>query len=69
LEKFRKRNEIEFKLIHGEAGDVDVQQLLEWQQKDLALDLCRYNADDVFNIDESGLYWKALPNKTMALKG
>jgi hypothetical protein len=46
LEKFRKRSEIEFKLLHGETGDFDV-----------------------FNIDESGLFWKALLNKTMVLKG
>ena len=28
-----------------------------------------YNLDDVFNADETGLYFKALPDKTLAARG
>ena len=29
----------------------------------------RYDPHDVFNADEAGLFWRMLPDKTMAMKG
>ena len=29
----------------------------------------RYNPNDIFNADETGLYWRLLPDKTHAVKG
>ena len=30
--------------------------------------LARYNSRDVFNVDETGLFWRLLPDKTLAFK-
>ncbi len=69
LDNFKKRHGITFKTVQGEAGAVDSQSLLEWQQQVLRPLLGQFSADDVFNLDETGLFWQLLPNKTMAFRG
>ena len=69
LDKFKKRHGITFKTVQGEAGAVDSQSLLEWQQQVLQPLLRQFSADDVFNLDETGLFWQLLPNKTMTFRG
>ena len=69
LDNFKKRNGITFKTVQGEAGGVDLQPLLEWQQQILQPLLRQFSADDVFNLDETGLFWRLLPNKTMSFRG
>ena len=69
LDNFKKRNGITFKTVQGEAGEVDLQLLLEWQQQVLQPLLRQFSADDVFNLDEAGLFWRLLPNKTMSFRG
>lgn len=43
--------------------------LSEWQQSVLQAHLERYEPHNVFNADESGLFFKAFPNKTLEFKG
>lgn len=69
LDNFKKRNGITFKTVQGEAGAVDSQSLIEWQQQVLRPLLKQFSPDDVFNLDETGLFWQLLPNKTMAFRG
>ena len=69
LDKFKKRNGITFKTVQGEAGAVDLQPLFEWQQQVLQPLLRQFSTNDVFNLDETGLFWQLLPNKTMSFKG
>lgn len=54
---------------HGEAGAVDVVSLTEWQRQVLQPLINEFSPDDVFNFDETGLYWQLLPHKTMAFRG
>lgn len=68
LQKWCKRHNISFKCISGEAAavnQVDVEQFLE----KLPSMLLGYKPEDVYNADESGLFFRALPNKTLSLKG
>ena len=69
LDNLKKRHRITFKTVQGEAGAVDSQSLLEWQQQVLQPLLGQFSADDVFNLDETGLFWRLLPNKTMSFRG
>nr|XP_039266303.1 tigger transposable element-derived protein 4-like [Styela clava] len=69
LDNFKKRHGITFKTVQGEAGAVDSQSLLEWQQQVLQHLLGQFSADDVFYLDETGLFWRLLPNKTMSFMG
>ena len=68
LDNFKKRNGITFKTVQGEAGAVDLQSLFESQQQVLQPLLRQFSTDDVFNLDETGLFWRLLPNKAMTFK-
>jgi hypothetical protein len=48
---------------------VDIDVCNDWKQRKLASILRRYDPSDVFNADETGLYWRLLPDKTHALSG
>ena len=69
LDNFKKRNGITFKTVQGETEAEDIQPLFEWQQQVLQLLLRQFSTDDVFNLDETGLFWRLLPNKTMSFRG
>jgi hypothetical protein len=69
LERFKSRHGISFKTVQGEAGAVVQQSLAEWQTQVLRPLLDQISPNDVFNIDETGLFWQLLPNKTMAFRG
>ena len=69
LDNFKKRHDITFKTVQGEAGAVDLQFLIEWQLQVLQALLGQFSADDDFNPEETGLFWQLLPNKTMSFRG
>ena len=67
LDKFKKRHDICFRKICGESGSVPEKMCDEWKEK-LKQILQKYRAEDVFNIDESGLFFKCLPDSTLCFK-
>lgn len=67
LEKFRTRNNIVFRALCGEAADVDDSVCEDWVTR-LPLLLAGYADQDIFNMDETGLFFRALPNKSMVLR-
>jgi hypothetical protein len=68
LESFRTRYAISFKRINGESRAVDNNVVLEWNQR-LPTILEGFDLKDIFNCDETGLFFKALPDTTLAAKG
>ena len=69
LKNFRDRYSIAFKTIQGAEGAIVEGELTDWQRDTLTKELSGYEPKDVFNLDETGVFWKLLPNKTMAFKG
>ncbi|GBP24490.1 Tigger transposable element-derived protein 6 [Eumeta japonica] len=67
LTNFRKRNGVMFKNICGESGSVDDTVRLDWHGKLKTL-IENYDAQDIFNTDETGLFFKCLPDKTLTFK-
>ena len=63
----KKRYLIEFRNEHGESFSVDQNVVEKWKSKlsDLIKDK---QAKDIYNIDETGLFWKLLPTKTFAFQ-
>jgi hypothetical protein len=55
--------------VQGEAGDVDMASLSTWQQDVLQKELLKWKEDDVYNADETAIFWQLLPNKTLTFKG
>ena len=64
LEKFKKRFGISIKTLAGEAGSVDL-ELFERERMRLIKILDKYEAKNRFNMDETALYYKLPPNKTL----
>ena len=64
-----RRHNIVFGTITGESGDVSKRMVSDWLLK--LPDLCQgYAPVDVFNMDETGLIYRATTNtKTFHVKG
>ncbi|UYV82304.1 hypothetical protein LAZ67_21001670 [Cordylochernes scorpioides] len=69
LEKFKARRNIAFKRLHGEAGSVDANSVATWKGGIIPSLLAKYSPQDIFNADETGLFYKLLPNQTMTIRG
>ena len=68
LEGFKLRHDIVFHRVEGEEGSVNEDMLRECKSKRLP-ELLENFSPDIFNSDETGLFWKWLPDKTLSLKG
>lgn len=64
---WKKRNEVLCKTECGESGSVNPESAAQWM---LSLDpiLQEYDASQIFNADETGLYYKCEPQTTLAFK-
>lgn len=67
LRTFQKENDIVFKNICGESGSVNLEDAEEWKKllKDMIADR---EERDIFNVDEAGLFYQCVPNKTLSFK-
>ena len=65
LEGFKQRHHIKRRMKHGEASSVDIIQVEE-ELVELRKTLAPYAPQDKYNMDESALYWKASPDRTLA---
>jgi hypothetical protein len=65
LERLKARNNIVYKKAHGEKKDSDVQAADNWTSTVLPKILQRYQPDDIYNADETGIYYRAIPEGTL----
>ncbi|GFX59468.1 tigger transposable element-derived protein 6 [Trichonephila clavipes] len=67
LTNFKKRNGIVFKKMCGESSSVDINVCSKWQNS-LSYLIKEYEPRNIFNKDETGLFFKCLPEKTFTFK-
>lgn len=67
LTNFKKRNGVVFKNVCGENGSVNDAVCLNWHSKLKTL-IENCDAWDIFNTDETDLFFKCLPDKTLIFK-
>ncbi len=68
LESFIKRNNIVFKTMSGERGSVDLQVTSDWKEK--LPSLCEgFEPRNIFNMDETGLFYRDSTKATFFTKG
>ena len=67
LEKFKKRNNIKRYRAHGKAGSAPLESLPEERERLRKL-LGRFTLDRIYNIDETGLFYRMPPNQTLSTK-
>uniref|UniRef100_A0A4W3IPE2 HTH CENPB-type domain-containing protein n=1 Tax=Callorhinchus milii TaxID=7868 RepID=A0A4W3IPE2_CALMI len=65
LERWKKKHSIQFKKKAGEYAGIDLQIVQEWKDEKLHDILQRYEAKDIYNADETGLFWQMLPEKSL----
>ena len=61
LDKWKKRYNIKKKAIVGESGDVSSETITAWKER-LPVITAGYNKEDIYNLDKTGCFWKALPD-------
>ena len=62
---FKKCHNIECYLRHGEVASISLEDLDD-MRKNIQNILKDYSPNDIFNVDETGLYWKMEPNRTLS---
>ena len=68
VHRWKVRHGIVSKRLIGEASSVHVPTVDNWISNSVPLLICEFPLNNIFNVDESGLFWKLLPNYTMAFK-
>ena len=65
LHAFKERNGLKRYCSHGESGDAEMEGIEE-KLKDIRSKIAEYNAEDVYNFDETGLFYNLAPDTTIA---
>ncbi|XP_033229499.1 tigger transposable element-derived protein 4-like [Belonocnema kinseyi] len=69
LEKFENRNRIIYRTLNGETVSVSEEDYEKFLTDTLSSLLEVYAIEDIFNANETGLFFKCLPDKTLTFKG
>ncbi|KAI8480590.1 Tigger transposable element-derived protein 3 [Branchiostoma belcheri] len=68
LGRWKERHNISFRRAHGEKKDADTSAAEDWLRDVLPGILQSYDPENIYNCDETGLFYRALPNGTLAVK-
>lgn len=68
LDRWKTRHSVTFKTVAGEAKSCTSEMTASWDETTLPTIISNYKVEDIFNADEFGLFYQALPNKTLHLK-
>lgn len=69
LGRWKNKENVSFHRMHGEQSAADKEGANDWIKNILPNLIKNYKEIDIYNADESGLFYKALPNGTLASKG
>ena len=68
LHRWQQRHHVKMAVISGEAADVNPTTVDDWHKR--LPDICAgYTNKDIFNADETGLFFRALSTSSMVAKG
>ncbi|KAE9522886.1 hypothetical protein AGLY_016697 [Aphis glycines] len=67
-EWWKNRHEIKFKRVHGEKASADESASNNWKVDRLKIILNDFSPDNIFNADETGLYYRATPDGSLCFK-
>lgn len=65
LDNLKKRNNIVSKIMSGEKKSVDPETVEKWKTETLPELIKEYSPSDVFNADETGLFYNLQPDNTL----
>ena len=64
--RFKKRNQLSYKFLHGEAAEADQPAKDDWVTNWSKLTE-GYDSSEIWNADKTGLYLRALPNRMIVM--
>jgi hypothetical protein len=67
LTGFKRRYSIKWHTFHGEAASVP--KSIHYEMEAIQVICDSYKPDDIYNMDETGLYWRRMPNGGLSSKG
>ena len=67
--RFKERNNIHQLRVCGESAGVTPETVDGWQKETLPAIIADYEPRDIFNADETGLFYRMTPDKTLAFSG
>ena len=65
VDNFKKRHNLKQYNMHGEAASAPLQDL-DAMRENIRQVLKNYDPKDIFNCDETGLFWKMRPSRTIS---
>lgn len=68
VQRWKARHDIILKKICGESASVTENSISDWYKITLPNILKQFPSENVFNSDETGLFWKLSPTNTLAFK-
>ena len=68
FEKWKRHHNIKRVVVCGESGDVGGETVDAWKER-LPEILNGYSKEDIYNSDETGCFWRSLPDKSFGEKG
>ena len=68
IDKWKRRYNVRYVKISGESADVSGVTVELWKERVSEL-VEGYAAEDIWNLDETGCFYKALPHRGFAQKG
>ena len=68
IDRWKKRHGIVMKKVSGEAGSVAEEDIRSWLYVTLPQLLLQYKREDVYNADETGLFYKLKSDKSLTFK-
>jgi len=58
------RHNLVYKTMSGESVIVNPKTVMDWKSEELLKIINRYKLKDIFNVDETGLFYNLKPSKT-----
>ena len=68
LTRWKTRNNIKQVRVCGESGEVRGETVESWKERLPEL-LHGYSSKNIYNLDETGCFWRALPDSGFGIKG
>ena len=68
LDNWKTRYNVSCCTFCGESGNIDMKTAEEWKES-LSQICSGYDSADIFNMDKTGYFYRALPTKTLSQKG
>ncbi|KAH8028347.1 hypothetical protein HPB51_016170 [Rhipicephalus microplus] len=65
LIRFKQRHDMVFKSVNGEKAAVNAETCNTWRKNQLRKYLGVYRPEDIFNADETALFYRMLPEKML----